>query len=149
MGRHTLNRERALRYVRRHAWQFHGAGVEDAVRELTPLAQTFKRFANGIKALAPVDTGELRARFGFPEPYGLCPNLAPGLFHQCPGDRPGTPPEGTPETAHGLTVVGWKHPDATGLYYCPDHRCLGGVPVTAADITSPTECWNCGTRLLG
>lgn len=28
-------RERALRYVRRHAWQFHGAAVRDAMEQLT------------------------------------------------------------------------------------------------------------------
>lgn len=32
---------RATRYVRRHAWQFHGAGVEDAVRALSGIDGDF------------------------------------------------------------------------------------------------------------
>lgn len=115
---------RATRYVRRHAWQFHGAGVQDAVRDLPGI--------NAVPAIRGALT-KLAASLNIPGPLRLAFDDTLLL----------------PETAHGLTVVGWKHPVTTGIYYCPSHRPMGGVPVTAADVTASFECWNCGTRLLG
>lgn len=78
---------RAYRVVRRHANEFHGADVADAVQWLTA------------------------------------------------------------ETAHGLTVVGWK--GTNGCAYCPEHRPSGATPVTAADLTlvGAVHCLACGVKL--
>lgn len=114
---------RAKRMVRRHGNEFHGAGAEDAVRDLTSMERFAWASQNARKGVASV-----LAAFQVPAELAF-------------GNRP-------EETAHGLTVVGWKHPVTTGLYYCPSHRPMGGVPVTAADVREFTDCWNCGTRLV-
>lgn len=44
---------RAARYVRRHAWQFHGVGVADAVRDLVTLMGHPPAF--GAPGVAPAE----------------------------------------------------------------------------------------------
>lgn len=100
--------DRAAQYVRRHGWQFHGAGVEEAVRDLGEAMESMRRELEGVTvALTSPIT----------------------------------------ETAHGLTVVGWRGGFPTRLY-CLEHRPLGCIPVTAADVTASTDCHECGAGLL-
>lgn len=127
MGRHTLNRGRALRYVRRHAMEFHGSGVVEAVRVLPRL--NFGDAAESIRR----GLADVAVLLGAQGPLRLAFDDAPPVA----------------ETAHGLTVVGYKDQVTTGTYFCPDDRLPGTTPVTAADVTNVTECVRCGTRLLG
>lgn len=78
---------RATRYVRRHAMEFHGAGVADAVRDLAAFSRASQNARAGV---ASVLAAFRLIRVS--EPYGRCPdckspNLAPGLVHQCPVNR--------------------------------------------------------------
>lgn len=53
------------------------------------------------------------------------------------------------ETAHGLTVVGWK--GENGLAHCPEHRPRGGTMITSATLESigTLLCIVCGGQLRG
>jgi len=113
-----------------HGEQFHGAGVEAAVPgirdALAKLAVSMNvlgplRLEWEATPLIPVDTGQLRARF---EESGVLPVL---------------------ETAHGLTVVGWK--GENGLAHCPEHRPRGGTMITASDLVGTVRCIVCDGRL--
>lgn len=127
---------RAQRYVRRHGWQFHGAGVKDAVQRLT-LADLVLARQDSQKAQEAVK--QAMAAFG-ESLKGIVSQGRAGLELSGPVE----------ETAHGLTVVGWKD-GAPHLvfFYCLECRPAGSSPVTAADVTASTECQDCGTRLLG
>lgn len=101
---------RAKRMIRRHAREFHGAGVQEAVRDLAALSWASK---------SARECGQVPAELVFGE------------------------------TAHGLTVVGWRC--TKGLVFCPEHRGCGNVPVTNGDLNtapgSPFECYECGKDL--
>lgn len=108
---------RAVRYVRRHAREFHGAGVEEAVRDLAALSWASRSAREGVASVLAAFDVPAETVFG--------------------------------ETAHGLTVVGWRC--TKGLVFCPEHRGCGNVPVTSGDLNtapgSPFECFDCGKDL--
>lgn len=122
---------RATRYVRRHAWQFHGAGVEDAVQDLATLEEGPSPLEKFIWASQNAREGVASVLAAFEVPA----ELAFG----------GPPP--VPETAHGLTVVGWKGENGCG--YCPEHRPSGATMITTGDLlqTGTVLCLACGTKL--
>lgn len=111
---------RAKRMVRRHGNEFHGAGVQDAVRDLTDL----ERFAWASQAARD---GVAAMMVAFKGSYEWCLETPPG------------------ETAHGLTVVGWH--DTAGRVFCPEHREPGYAPLTAAGVPVDADCHECGAKL--
>lgn len=69
---------RASRYTRRHAWQFHGAGAEEAVQKLTGLKEfsdTVRNMRVGLaklsEALNKPITNDGAAVVGWRSPSGL------------------------------------------------------------------------------
>lgn len=123
--------DRAAQYVRRHGWQFHGAGVQEAVRDLAAFSWASRSAREGVASVL--------AAFDVPAELAL-PDGLEWAYET-------TPP--TQETAHGLTVVGWRC--TKGLVFCPEHRGCGNVPVTSGDLNttpgSPFECFECGRDL--
>lgn len=125
----TVNR--AKRMIRRHAREFHGAGVQEAVRDLAAFSWASRSAREGVASVL--------AAFDVPAELAL-PDGLEWAYET-------TPP--TQETAHGLTVVGWRC--TKGLVFCTEHCEPGNVPVTSGDLNmapgSPFECFDCGKDL--
>lgn len=112
---------RASRYVRRHAWQFHGAGAEEAVEKLTGL----KEFCTASNAMKDAMTK-------FAEHVSVVMNVPVGLALSYE------------DAAEAVTsVVGWRSP--SGLLLCLKHPHREAAPVTS--VLEGATCAVCGEQL--
>lgn len=118
--------QRATRYVRRHAWQFHGAGVEDAVEALSGIDGDF----SVSEALAKLAVS-LNATCLCTHPYsthnvnGLCIALPGVLGCGCLGwseVRPTVVPAQCDECGHAHVSGVECAEDTFGSFMC---RCTG------------------------
>lgn len=81
--------DRAARYVRRHGWQFHGVGVQDAVAQLEDITGT-RTLHGPVSARAARDRlavslnipGPLRLEWEDPSAVETCP-VCKGTFETC------------------------------------------------------------------
>lgn len=132
MGRHTLNTGKALRMVRRHAWQFHGAGVMDAVRQLEGSGTVRQR--TGL--ISGQEIRIARDRLGLPYE-----ETAHGLtvigWHDTEGKvfcQDHRPTGGAPLTAAGLPVDSLCHLCGGQLWDAPVPVCLCTHPYATHNV---------------
>ena len=114
---------RASRYVRRHAWQFHGAGAEEAVQRLAGLKE-FSCASNAMKDAMTKFAGHVSVALNVPVELALSYE----------------------DAAEAVTsVVGWRSP--SGLLLCLKHPHREATPVTADDLPGGGYCAVCRTEL--